>query len=503
MAVTGAFVVSGTGAAAPRHFFRLRASRQLAVAIAPALVIGFLYLSLKSVYPGSAGALLSFLCASVFLLSIAAVALPSFFVVTLAALLSLGFLAKLVAHLVFQVVLIEPIGHFNGSGQAWDAALSFATAGLAGAGVAMLLAAFVPVVVNPAAISSDRRNEARFVSIVLVVQLALAIAVYAMNYRWNILRIGYPLGIQLHTVAYGVLSFIITWGALLGALFLTQRRIELGCLSHAALIYVAAILGVFASITMGSRVQLLLFVGAASMLVAVQWRAVQSWWRVAIAFWFAVLAFGLSIGFVSIERNFAFHKVPAPTASTTPSTSAPKSAEHQERVLTEGRINGLKYELGTLFVMRWVGLEGVMTTAGDASSLGVPLLIKALREEPSAGVDAIYQRMSGDKYRDVKDFVFLSLPGAIGVASYSGSLWLIAGSMFVLVLAGHFFEVAAGGLTKSIAACSVVGVSLAYLVVQLNVPWTFIVYAFELLAAICSLAILNFLSARAFSNGST
>lgn len=483
--------------AAVRHSFKRTGGYQLVLAFAPALALGLIYLWLKPVYPGSAGVLLSFLCASILLVAVAALALPSFFVVTLAVFLSLGFVAKLVAHLVFHVALIEPIGQFDGSSAAWDTALSFATAGLAGACAAIVVAAFIPVVVKSAPMRADRRNEARLLSILLVVQLALAVAVYALNYRWNIIRIGYPLGVDLPTAAYGVLAFVIAWGALLGSLFLTQRKVELGGLSHAALIYVAAILGMLASITMGSRVQLILFVGAASMTIAVQWRAVKSWWPVAAALSFAVVAFVLSVGLVSIERNFAFH--------TGPDNAQPiaKSRPHQERVLTDGRINGLKYELGNLFIMRWVGLEGAMTTAAESDALGIPLLAKALREDPAPSVEAIYQRMSGDKYRDVKEFVFLTLPGPIGVASFSGSLWVIAGSMFLLVLAGHLFERLAGSLTRSVAACSVVGVSLAYLSAQLNVPWTFMVYALELLAALCGLAILRLLIDRAHSSGST
>jgi len=61
----------------------LRTSASQTGIIAAALAIALLYAWLRPLYPGSSEVLLSFVCASVLLVTTAALTLPSFFIVTL------------------------------------------------------------------------------------------------------------------------------------------------------------------------------------------------------------------------------------------------------------------------------------------------------------------------------------------------------------------------------------------------------------------------------------
>ena len=59
--------------------------------------------------------------------------------------------------------------------------------------------------------------------------------------------------------------------------------------------------------------------------------------------------------------------------------------EKIEVVTSAGRFRGLLAELRSLIVMRWVGLEGVLTTASRTNDLGIDLLRKGLAEDPAVG----------------------------------------------------------------------------------------------------------------------
>src|ERR1700753_1689698 len=76
-------------------------------------------------YGGSATTLAVFVISSTLLFGFAVVLRPSFFVILLAAFLTLGFLLKAVTHFAFGSQLVEPVGDFSGSAAQWDLALKF------------------------------------------------------------------------------------------------------------------------------------------------------------------------------------------------------------------------------------------------------------------------------------------------------------------------------------------------------------------------------------------
>lgn len=447
-------------------------------------------------YAGHATTLFMFVASGTLLLGCAAVLHPSFFVVVLASFLTLGFLLKAVAHLTFGAQLIEPVGDFSESPAQWDMALRFVAAGQFGGVASIILASFIPSHCRSA--RSDARIQRRLGNILfgaLALLLVVATSIYVFNYRYAILRIGYPLGFPIDPRAYAPLAFILTWGALLGGLALTQWLIELERLRYASLILVASFLGFLSSLTMGSRIQFLLYILASICIVLWRRKNVERWAEIVVALCTASLLFVLSIAVVSIERNYAFQGGQQSSSvgrETLQSSSAgratPTLATKFEVVTGTGRLIDVLHELRSLVLMRWIGLEGVLTTEGAERELGADLLLRGLTEDPAAGKNGIYQKMSGNFYAEVEDFTFLTLPGIIGFASYSGNIPLIFGFVFGTILAGHLVEFFVLKITGNVAVGAISGISLAYLTVQMGFPWTLFIYAIELCLACAALA---------------
>lgn len=456
----------------------------------------------------------------------------SVFLTTTAFFLSLGFFIKFLSLMLFGINLIEPIGQFNDSSEQWDKALSFASAGLFGALIANFVSHFVPSTRSIAHSSFSVSTTTRPVLRVLLGALMIAaIVIYIINLRWNILRIGYPQIIELPFPLYPILAFIITWGALIGALTLVWWLQQPNKPASPLFFYIPCIIGFMASLTMGSRVQFLLYIFSAVQVV-VSRDGIKAIFRLRMLFALLVcgLLFGLSIVGVSLQRSFDFMppvssrpsseestvyrptenatELPAvsnkadwepqnkPTIEpdSTTSTPTPLSSSTAENTTEVGlnismRIQFIAHEIKSLLIMRWVGLEGVMTTTGSYENLGVPLFKEALSEDPSLGTEGVYQHMSGDLYANVKNFVFLTLPGPIGIASYTGNLALIATFVCVTMLLGHALEVYSAKVTRNIGCTTAVGVSLAYLFVQMGFPWTLFIYYVELFLAISFIAL--------------
>lgn len=430
-----------------------RATSEYVALTVGGLITAAICAALLTAYTGQSDTIVLWFCVSGCAALFISVWRPSsFFMFAVSAFLFVGFIAKAVASFVFSVHLIEPIGTFTNE---WDQALTFAASGLSGVCTAGLVAALYPSFQQTSKATGSARL-ARLVTLSLVLLITVAVAIYWANYKFHILRIGFPVGIDLDPRLYAPASFIIPWGALLGGLTLVMWMVELRRWSYSILIYVAASLGLFASLSMGSRIQLLLYVLAAIVVVVWRWRD--------------------DFKLTAQEKQPSLNPPAAPAATSLLDKVA--AVTHRRSA-----IDGLFNELGNLAVMRWVGLEGAMTAANE-DRLGAGLFRQVLSENPAAGSQAIYQKLSGDRYGKIDYYTFLTLPGPVGVASLSGSLVVAFAFMFLLIIVGHSIEWAAARVTQNIATTSVTGVSLAYLVVQMGFPWTLLIYAIELILSV-------------------
>lgn len=178
---------------------------------------------------------------------------------------------------------------------------------------------------------------------------------------------------------------------------------------------------------------------------------------------------------------------PGATPSRSPATGTPQTGAATSRPLppADARAFASGYltrpvhfavrEVGRLFLERWTGMEGVMAVTSTATSPA--LILEAVREDPNRGVEAIYQRIAGARYRAEADFTFLTLAGTIALLAMSGSAFFVFIGMGIATTILIGTEAATRRATHSEIACAVVGVGLAFWIAQATYP--------RLLAAFC------------------
>ena len=448
---------------------------------------------------------------------------PSFFIVVCSVFLFLGFAAKLFAHQVFDVTLIEPTGYFDGTAQAWERALSLSAAGLTGCLVAVLLGAILRHKRRPEI--KLRKQLRRHGLFIYALSWMTAIIVFVVGYHFSILKMGVLPTIELNPRIYVPVAFTMSWGAILWLLSLTTWLVTEKRLSPVSIFYVGAIEGSLAAVAIGSRVQMILHLLAATLLYF-SYRAFFGW-RLRYSQWVKVFAlsatlFGISIAAVTLDRALSFPSMYAEMHA--PSTGNPveskigsgcaadetlkrhqdhrsinnpnllalnelKGAEFQSALLC--RLQPLLRELQNLIIMRWVGLEGIMVTS-STSMIRSPDLFWSAIVEKDQGVNSLYQRMARTRYFEHPKFAFMTVPGPLAVLSYSGSPIVVFFGMLMLFLVGFAIERYAFFATQNPGAEAVTGTAMAYLLVQMMFPRTLVAAAVLFLFALTCIAAFRF-----------
>ena len=173
-------------------------------------------------------------------------------------------------------------------------------------------------------------------------------------------------------------------------------------------------------------------------------------------------------------------------------TTAPRTPQPHERVVhpvgskkeLSLRVNHMIRQLSNMVIGRWIGLEGVMAVSTAERSAGA--LNRVLKEDPNLGLRSSYQQVAGVGYNELDDFTFMTVPGFVAVAAWSGSVPLIAlaGALvaFVLIVteAGlrrlrfHAFTIAFTGCVLANAAC------------QMNFPYLALIFLLEMWVALAA-----------------
>jgi len=467
-----------------------------------------------TVYPGEPIAFGLFSAAS-----LAVAALPMFgrlsvFTLFLSAFLSLGFSVKLVSFLLFGVDFIEPIGGFSYSSQAWDHTLLISASGLAAVAAAGALCKLFDTQKETSHLDLGRSPLfAKIAWPLFLLSIVVTISVFDFNYRYSILKVGVVPLAYFGMLPNASIAFTVSWGAMIWLGGLTFWMITAGKLPVVALFYVAAIEGAIASVSMSSRVQMILHVAAA---FGVYWTcASRLGWRLSKMSWLLIavtiaLLFVASIAMVSVGRVSAFADAAPAIESAGESTGKSAFADAAPAIQSAGESAGksafanatpassappkgpamLKRifdEIDTLFIGRWIGLEGAMVVS-SAKGLDWNLLSAGLLERGDAGVDSIYQRMADAKYPRYSNYIFQTLPGPVAILFYSGSYIILAAGMGFIFIVCYTLESLAERVSRNPAVSSVVGVALAYLFVQMNYPRTFLIFSVEIVAALALFA---------------
>jgi hypothetical protein len=461
-------------------------------------LVFFLSVVAYSEYPGG---LLAFFLFSAASLAVAALPLfgrPSAFTLFLVAFLSLGFWLKLISFLLFGLVFIEPTGSFDFSPEAWDRTLLISASGLASVAAAGGLCKLIDP--HGKKLHLDQRQSPLFAKIawpLFLSSIAIAILIFFVNYRYSILKVGVVPLVYFGMLPNVTIGFMVSWGTMMWLGGLTFWMIIARQLPVSALFYVAAVEGAIASTSMSSRVQMIVHVAAAA---GAYWTCAGRFrWRLGKISWLCIAAttgllFAASIAAVSVGRVTAYTDatlvVPRTDVAFGTRAAAPKGVAMLNRVVDE---------LKTLFIGRWIGLEGAMVVS-SANGLGWNLFRDGLFEGGEAGVDSIYQRMSDAKYPHYSNYVFQTLPGPIAVMFYSGSYAVVAAGMALIFIVCYTLEGLVERVSRNPAVSCLVGVALAYLFVQMNYPRTFIIFGVEVVTALAISAAVWILLIRVYSS---
>lgn len=474
----------------------------------------------------------------------------SYFVFFLFSFLTLGCWGKLVLHLLFDTTFIEPTGSFNGSPESWDAALW------------VLISAFATLLGCNEIFKRIPAQATRPMTTISRTSLLLpalyssmfaTVAILAFNYKFAILKIGTTPLLQLNSYIYVVFSFMVAWGNVILLATLGYWLVNSGRLKPSILFYMISFEGALASVSMGSRAQMILHAAVPFVVYLTQGKH-RLGWSMTTAQWARVIVVSLtlfvgSILLVSADRINSFtqarpvapapvvaqteepktvlieedlaiephpevlaHGIPAiattdqvidtkpePTTNTAEKTGSqlrfePIIEQPNANLLAEQTVEpepqpkleplpapqpvspsvtlqwkGMFYEMGKLIVDRWVGLEGVLTVI-SSDAKGTDLFLNALTENPSAGTEAIYQRMANAQYQAFENFTFMTIPGPIAVLLYSDSYFTLIGGLAFVFAVSFLLEFVAFRLLDNVITQAAIGVALAYLLVQTNFP---------------------------------
>ena len=145
-----------------------------------------------------------------------------------------------------------------------------------------------------------------------------------------------------------------------------------------------------------------------------------------------VVGLFLTVGTVTQFRQFLFSRYAFDSQSY--SISFDNIFQSNRATLGTDTVFGQTWGvLSDLFVSRWVGAEGLMSTVSyEDKSLG--LLLDSLIRVPKAGEQDIFAKISGFAYAENSKISFAFIPGPFALFYYSGNLFVVFAGIFGLCL---------------------------------------------------------------------
>lgn len=471
-----------------------------------------LVLAATRAYPGNRFLFLTFVLVYT---SMAALILPKprlYGYTFLAAFLFLGFCAKSIAYLGLGVALIEPTGKFDGSGYAWDSALLPAMAGSAAVITIRLIHLVMFRGAHEARFPFGSPPPAWYVRMRFPILAASFVGFVVLN-GLNFVLTFYQIGLTPKLVLSAHLSVIVEWlfvgGFAMWVATLVGWEAQVRPGRFGSLLIVAFGEAV-ASLSTLSRAAYL-FRALSYLLVAAEFPAffraqLTRRWRLFLA---VLVPFGLAFTVASVSLlRFGIYAAYFQPALVTPTptvaaiaTPSPSVATTSSLVLTPSPTAGsvpvritrsqeATREVGLLVVGRWIGIEGTMAVS-SYPGLSVDTFRHALTESPSIGEAAFYQRLAGSTYHTTAQYEFLTTPGTVAILYYSGSLAIVALGMGLLTALLFAFEMITSRLSGNALTVSIVAMTLANAVAQMQFPYLFLVFLVEQAVAVAALGLLS------------
>ena len=335
----------------------------------------------------------------------------SSFLVVMCILFFLGNWLKITVHKIFNYPYIEPNGNFIGDSTQWaDYYISsiVITSSLIFFNV---FVTFIPKVKNTYLdnISANKISADKVGIIFLLI-------IYLLNWKFGFYRIGVSREMYLPFGLDAPVSFLVFIGApiylsiIATSLIIKKKRLT------KSILFLVAIMSLIASTTIYSRASALLIM--LPILFGLN-KTAKSIGLNKSSLELVLLATGgtliISIFVVSIIRSYVY--------------SGDLSSERLGFYLLESF--GLVFD-------RWIGAEAIMTAVTSQPSTN--LFFFMLQENPSVGVDGIYQKLSDSHYVYTEGMTFLTLPGAFGLLTFSGNFALIFVGVFIICVIGLIVE---------------------------------------------------------------
>jgi hypothetical protein len=501
--------VNGPVSAGRQRVTYLRIS--LAVLLLLAIMQGISLLALPE-YPGSGWVLAAYSAAFGLVLGLALFPPLTIGYLFFAAFLFLGFWTKLMVHLIAGYELIEPVGSFDGSAEAWDRALVVAALGAIGVAIARLLAIVAvvrysaPPLRSYIAVFMPKRYPS-WRGALWTLYVGVVLFLCAANYQFAFYQIGVEPSLVLPAslnvvpawlISIGLalaLTVLVNWELtyrprrvwpLAAAIILQSLAISLSALSRSIAVFQAVpalvILALHAWSTGHSR--RVLGLGAAAALVMIVMAAAVTAVRL------KTYPMPWTYNVLSTKNAICTVEAVGPwEALESPHVSESKKSEIRAQIRDE-----ILRQIGSLVVGRWVGLEGALAVTGYPDT-GSSLLARGLREDPKLGTASLYQEIAqAHSYQGQSrpgQFTFLTLPGAMAVLAYSGSGLIVLTGMFLLAGTLIALERLAAGMTRNSFFAAVAGFGMANVIAQLNFPYLALVFFAQLLFAAATIGLVQ------------
>lgn len=404
-------------------------------------------------YPGAAAVYLLFTLTANALLYFGFRSRAIFFDTFVGVFFWLGFWLKLSVRVAFlDSRFVEPTGHFDGSGAAFDRALLVASCAFLGLLLASLLRARYVFNYPNAARNTAHQGLLEFYrrnrGVVLVGFVAFAALVAASNFHFGIYQRGTIPRTVLPFGLSGVYSWLLLFGLASFAAVMLHFEILLGRPAPYLVTACALIEGFLSNVSLISRGMLL-------NMSALGWGVLRTQGPDAIKkrarFWAAALAafavlFVSSVVLVNYQRITTYvglHEQPA-------SKAAPLE---EARRGTRGMV-----------LDRWVGIEGVMAVSSYPGQ-GWALWAEAWKETPGRKLSFYDSKLITSPYAhyDPTEHNYISLPGSVAFFFYPGSFAFLFASMFVLGAIAAAVEISVfklGG--QNLVLCALLGQVIAY-----------------------------------------
>ncbi|WP_271411680.1 hypothetical protein [Pseudomonas sp. Q1-7] len=412
----------------------------------------------------------------------------------LAFFLFLGFWLKWLVHEIFEYPFVEPVGNYLGEPGQVDVALSIASVASLGVAASRLLHVYVErrfCAVKPVSAKENIPSiYSRWFLHIWVIFVLLSFVLYFFNYRFSFFQVGVNARLVLPSGVNAIAAWLVCCGMPMIFSLLLDWEISRKPDRYWPAIYGVCIFALIMSVSMASRAVLpflYLAVGGCLYFHKREYlvRMIALWtWRLPLLM-SGFFAFSLIL--VSAFRLDTYQ--PSQPSQSSVTSIIDSESPSSLSALDVGRAEDMMLYRGTFFqvlrlgVDRWIGIEGALAVASSEGQ-GISLLMAGLMERPSAGVDALYQRISGSFYKHQEGLTFLTLPGAAAVLFYSGSFSIVFFGMMALASIVFFVERLAVRMTGSHLVSSWVALLVANSVCQMNFPYLWGVFILECCVAL-------------------